>query len=446
MLERQLIDPPRSKLYSLAPEGLGSPWVESLTSYVNRLAWTYRVGPRVLVAQEVASCLNRSYHFQSSVDLLAAFCRSEAISINGAGESALDWADTLGRLTMQEELLDLTASSWAGEVPAKGFLRASPAWCPSCYLSWQMNGLPVYQPLLWMLQAVTICTLHCRRLEERCPQCQKTQSVIGAAFRPGFCTQCVAWLGAPSSAEIDAALDHETRDWQQWVFGTVEELRTAAVASGMFPWKQLIVGLEACIEVNGDAKRLASLTGVPEQLLSKWRHRKQTPSFDSILELCYVLEISPVQLVNLDPLALKEALLARETHRQPRFRSVTLNSVNRARARELIQSVLDGRHFPIGVRQIERCLGLGSRTLIYHFAEECALISARFQAYRAEKAQLRVTQGCEEVRQATITLHGRQVNPSAHQVASLLSNPGMMRSREGLIAWHEARRELGLEW
>ncbi len=32
--------PPRSKLYGLLPEGLGTVEVESLTSYINRLAWT----------------------------------------------------------------------------------------------------------------------------------------------------------------------------------------------------------------------------------------------------------------------------------------------------------------------------------------------------------------------------------------------------------------------
>ncbi len=39
--------PPRSTLYSLAPLGVGTPGIESLTSYVNRLAQVYHVGPRV---------------------------------------------------------------------------------------------------------------------------------------------------------------------------------------------------------------------------------------------------------------------------------------------------------------------------------------------------------------------------------------------------------------
>src|SRR5258708_17936278 len=130
-------EPPRSRLYSLVPAGIGTPLIESLTSYINRLAWTYRVEPRILVAQEIVPQLGRAYHFQSSLSLLGAYCRSEAMSINGTGETALDWSSTLTRLTTRENLRDLTLSSWAGNIPFRGLLRATPAWCPVCYHEWQ---------------------------------------------------------------------------------------------------------------------------------------------------------------------------------------------------------------------------------------------------------------------------------------------------------------------
>src|SRR5439155_8760116 len=99
--------PPRSRLYSLLPEGIDTPFIESLTSYINRLAWSYRIAPRILVAQEIIPHLSRTYHFQSSPSLLGAYCRSEAMSINGTGETANDWSSTLTQLTMKENLRDL---------------------------------------------------------------------------------------------------------------------------------------------------------------------------------------------------------------------------------------------------------------------------------------------------------------------------------------------------
>ena len=142
---------------------------------------------------------------------------------------------------------------------------------------------------------------------------------------------------------------------------------------------------------------------------------------------------------------LKEALQARERYRQLHSRQLSPHPVNRVQALAFIDAVLDGREAPMGVRQLERRLGLGARTLIYHFPQKCALITAQHQNYRAEQAKQRIERGCNEVRRATLSLYGEGANPSAQRVASRLSDPGMMRTRQGLTAWHAAKRELGLE-
>ena len=54
--------PPRSKLYCLAPLGMGTVETESLTSYIQRLAWAYRVNPRVLVAEVILPHLGHTYY------------------------------------------------------------------------------------------------------------------------------------------------------------------------------------------------------------------------------------------------------------------------------------------------------------------------------------------------------------------------------------------------
>ena len=79
--------PPRSRLYCFPPLGVGTLWAESLTSYINRLAWTYRVSPRVLVAQEVIPQLSPE---QRPSTQLATFCRSIATGLNGTGDQAVE--------------------------------------------------------------------------------------------------------------------------------------------------------------------------------------------------------------------------------------------------------------------------------------------------------------------------------------------------------------------
>jgi transcriptional regulator with XRE-family HTH domain len=443
--EAATVEPPRSRLYRLVPEGRGTPLIESLTSYINRLAWSYRIAPRILVDQEIIPQLSRTYHFQSSPSLLGAYCRSEAMGINGTGDTALDWSSTLTQLTMREKLRNLTLSSWMRNIPFRGLLRATPAWCPVCYHEWREEELPLYQPLLWMLQVVTICLRHRRHLEQQCLDCHRKQSVIPASIQLGCCTQCMNWQGIAANVEAENAIDEETLDWQQWVVNTIGKLCKVSTTSGSLHWEQLGNGLVLCSEIVGSSKQLASLVGISKQLLSSWQSGKQTPSFERMLEFCYILDISPLLLISNNKEALKNVFHERVTHRLPRAKHFSHQPVNREQARVLIYAVLDGREVPMGVRGLERSLGLGARTLIYHFPQECAQVTAQYQAYRAEQARHRIERGCNEVRQVTLSLYVEGTNPSAQRVASKLSDPGMMRTSEGLTAWHAARRELGLE-
>jgi transcriptional regulator with XRE-family HTH domain len=226
---------------------------------------------------------------------------------------------------------------------------------------------------------------------------------------------------------------------------TIEELRKASTSSGILDGEQLANGLVLCSEIVGSSKQLASRVGISKQLLSSWQNGNQTPSLERMLEFCYVLDISPLLLITDNKEALKEALNTGEIHRLPRQKHFSPQPVNRELASALIQAVLDGREAPMGVRQLERRLGLGARTLIYHFPQECALVTTQYQAYRAEQARLRIEQGCSEVRQATLMLYSEGINPSAKHVTRKLSDSGVMRKPEGLTAWHAARCELGLE-
>src|SRR5438876_11552341 len=85
--------PPRSKLYCLAPLGMGTVEIESLTSYIQRLAWAYRVNPRAVVAEVIRPHLSTTYYVEPG--RLGSFSRTRSMGINGAGEVARDRAQTL---------------------------------------------------------------------------------------------------------------------------------------------------------------------------------------------------------------------------------------------------------------------------------------------------------------------------------------------------------------
>src|SRR6266571_5757806 len=270
--EKVIEMPPRSKLYCLAPLGMGTVEIESLTSYIHRLAWAYRVNPRVLVSQEILPHLSKAYYTQPDPGHLGSFSRTRSMSINGTGEVARDWTEVLEQLTMRSDLRFLTLRPWAHGLPAWGLLRNTPQWCPVCYNEWQEQKQPVYQPLLWTLQAVTVCLRHAQPLVEHCPACQKLQSAIASKRLLGCCTQCGTWLG--SKAETEGLRDENLLDWQRWTKRVVEELILANMALSSLPWHTLPVGIDACVEAVGGTRQLGRIAGVPNVLFSTWRKQK----------------------------------------------------------------------------------------------------------------------------------------------------------------------------
>jgi transcriptional regulator with XRE-family HTH domain len=418
--------------------------VECLTSYINRLARLYRISPRILVAQEIIPRLSRSYYFQSSPRAISTFCRHEAMSVNSCGETSVDWSGTIEALTQQPDLQKLTLGEWAGGIPSQHLLRVTPAWCPVCYAEHPEKKLPIYQPLLWMLQIVTSCTQHRRKLEEHCKKCQKRQTVFPSKTQPGHCTQCGVWLGVSVEMAEESEIDEEELLWQDWVVKTIEELRTVSVASDAISWERISINLAACLEVRGEAARFSRLMGVSEKLISQWQHHEQTPSFQKVLEICYAIDISPLQLMS-DPADMRNALQAICDHprRQPAYHRRQV--LNHEEIGEYLQAVLDGRRPCRAMSQIECDLGVGFRTLERIFPLECSLVSKQYKAQRAQEWRQHIASLCDEVRRITLDLNAQRIYPSATRVKTLCSNPNIFRKPECFTTWHAVLHELGLE-
>ncbi|HYU71540.1 MAG TPA: TniQ family protein [Ktedonobacteraceae bacterium] len=436
--------PPRSRLYHLPPRSVGTLWIESLTSYINRLAWAYRVSPRVLVAQEIVPQLSSSLQIPSFTQL-ATFSRSTAMGMNGTGDLAVEWPTILEELTLRSDLHLLTLRSWVGNLPSRGLLRKKPAWCPLCYTEWRKQGLSVYQPLLWMVQMVTMCLQHQIQLEDRCPHCQKYQSIITLKTTPGHCTQCHTWLGKP----LDVVVEQKAIHWQEWVLHELEDLRKEYVNAGVLPWEQFFSNLALCLKEWGVCSKLADLTGFSRDVFYLWVGRKNrsyahNPSLETIFEFCYACNVTPLQVMKTSDILLQ--VVRDETHLQQRRPSrFTRSRVDQERCREFIQAVLDGREEPLGAYQVARRLGYDTRLLVYHFPQECKLLTQRAQVYRRQRREKREAQVCEEVRQAVIILHEQGIFPTHRKVRTLLSDPNLIRMPKAIATWHAVRHELGYE-
>ena len=156
--ELSVIDSPAEAIYIRYPPSAGTPTVESLTGYIH--------GSRRLTPWKPALCqlriavssplykrraVGRASHQATSI-----FVYIEAHSLNGPGDRARLWTSALEELTGVQRLDLLTALPWANAIRVH-LLRTSRAWCSSCYESRRSSGQPVYEPLLWVFQVVTVC-------------------------------------------------------------------------------------------------------------------------------------------------------------------------------------------------------------------------------------------------------------------------------------------------
>ncbi len=430
--------PVRSKLYGLAPCGLGTVWTESLTSYLNRLAWHHHVPPQHLVAQEIVPHLSQG----SSRQHFSVFHWSTAMSVNGNGPQATEWVSVLERLTKRSDLHSLTLQRWVGDLPPHNLLREKPAWCPDCYAEWKDRGAPIYEPLLWIFTTVTICPKHLCKLEEYCPVCEKRQSFIRMRTALDECARCKTWLGSSTSPLV--SLNLETIEWQRWVIDALEELRSAMSASVLPPWEQFFANLSKSCEERGEQSRLAVLAGLAPGQLATWLRRSHTPTLQSILEFCYVCHVTPLQVLTGNLSSIKRVIQEGKPYRSPRARR-PLRTLDREQCLERIRAILDGREEPLGYVQLAQQLGDTGNILLYHFPQECALLSLQIKKHRRQRAEQRGTQIQEEIRQAVLTLHTQGVYPSHRKVIERIAHPTLLRAPKARAFRLALCRDLGWE-
>ena len=146
--EIELAMPPRSHLYPLKPIGIETPQVESLTSYISRLAEAHCLPMRKLVLHIILPLYGKSYLPSGAEDSNITAFWKDSSAFNGTSTSAGELVGVLERLTNRDNLRFLTMLPWAEALSCRYLTRRTKAWCPFCYQEWQEEGRPIYDPLL----------------------------------------------------------------------------------------------------------------------------------------------------------------------------------------------------------------------------------------------------------------------------------------------------------
>lgn len=183
------------------PEGLDTPFAESLSGYLQRLGNAYLIPPGDLL---------RELH---SSAVLADWFLSSPRAMDGArspAESSLAWlASVTGRSDLRRSTL--LALSDLGGLSADVLLVHHKRWCPMC---WTGDSPEPYERKLWNLRVVDVCPVHCAVLMDRCPACGRQPSAVSHDVRVGVCPLCGASLdGEPVVLVEPLGRDASRRLW-----------------------------------------------------------------------------------------------------------------------------------------------------------------------------------------------------------------------------------------
>ncbi len=407
--------PPRSRLYSIDPIGLGTPHVESLTSYTVRLARAHHVTPGALTARQIGPMLGH-YRVEEPgyVNVSGAFH-----TINGHETRAGKWIAALEALTLRSDLSALTLRPWRNVIPSKyAACRTHKSWCPECFRS----DREPYERLVWSFCLATVCTVHCSPLVTECPTCESSLPMLGSAEYTAHCVRCNAELAGenPKGGQSlpAAALKHELANARQ-----LESLLD--VVDLQNPPSRGRVGLVV-------TQLWRSLRPQETPALLK-RYRKpgtlaqNRPSLSTLVAICRTADITlgefmsaPLESLRCAPksdvgIAIKKRAPCRR--------------IDRAALHAKFQSLVDSCQVPPpSLTAAANALECGRPALRKCSPALCSVVTKRYQEFMAKRANERRQQVRGEVRDAVSKLKSAGTIPTERRVAKELLQPVAMTS------------------
>lgn len=415
----------RSPLYSMEPMGVGTAVVESLTSYVARLAQAHGVSTATLVNRVLVPALNKAYLSRAAERGGSRFY-DRSSSLNGTGSTAYEVAEVLNLLTGRTDLTKLTLLTWDKLVSSRDLQRTRTAWCPTCLEHFLSEGDTVYEPLLWSLQSVRICPVHGDELVEVCKHCNRTSPLLTRRSRTGHCSRCHGWLGGESKGHKQITPFQE--------FSLTETKQLVQICQ----YQQLDLDMPSVLNnlmSNAPGMNLASCArqiGFPKVTLWDWAKRDVKPSFNNLLEFCYRLNISVIRLI--------EQRWASEQIKITAGLGVKIKLRKNSRfidwdhVRQELEDILSDPNGIVSMAEVARKIGNAKRDLYRHYPDQCKAIARRYmnQVNKLRNGKIELIRS--EVRTIGEHLLSSGQYPSRRQIEALSSKPAILRS-------HDAKRE-----
>lgn len=374
-----------SRLFSIEPIGMGTPYVISLTSYFANLAQAHSVSPTVLFKEEVYRLLqlkNMNTKKELSNNERSYFLRNTLRWLNGVNNTTQNVTEVLEKLTNQCNLMHLSMLPWKHVISGTGLIRQSLAWCPYCYQDQIKSNQSIYNPLIWSLKDIQICIKHFCLLCEVC-DCGSLISINCEIQRPGFCPRCNRFLGKVPNDEKKLFISSDHGEFLEFSTRAIEKIIALSFTLKEKPNKgKLIKGIKVCVELFADGSnyRFASRTNLAKSSINTLFNG--TPRLINLLKISFFTGISFEELVSKGEVIVETAPMF---YKPSSFRGFRKKHDNEGLLLKLKTLML--HEPPMSLSKIADELHISTNTLKVNFPEHNAQIRSRHHSYTLQRRQ-----------------------------------------------------------
>ncbi|OHE84599.1 MAG: hypothetical protein A2579_03440 [Lysobacterales bacterium RIFOXYD1_FULL_69_11] len=359
-----------SHFFSLAPEGVGTAHVESLYSYVERLALAHGATRRELMGHlQVWWKARTGRHLPKSYEArLNGYSRHTALVLE-ALEMATSRKDLRGGAILA--LRGICAGNSIGSI------RHTRAWCPACFEEDRAAGRPAYDRLVWQLQTVRRCSIHKLVLANTCPVCGFIQANPHRTRELDTCSHCGQSLCSKAGSRVYEGRPFFGESQSEALVAHLARYPRSHLATN--PVNRLVATLERRIQ-SGEA--LASLRDA-----QRFRERTSKPQFNTVVAAAVYFNADIVQLLESPETAASQLALDFSSPGLEHFPRPFLLRRNERRAwfREQLEAQLASK---------EPCPSLVEFCQLHDYSP----LTARYFHSKLSDALTRKHQGCAERR------------------------------------------------
>ncbi|MGN8845918.1 TniQ family protein [Niallia sp. HCP3S3_B10] len=361
----------RTVLYNnIEPIGIGTPYIESLTSYICRIAKSHNVRVTTLLNELIGSYIGLPY-------LADAFAKNLAPNrynlINGISTINIEFIKVLEKLTGRNDIEHMTFKNWKG-ILSNNIVSKNRRWCPLCLNYLKKESREIYEPLIWLVPSINKCEIHSTRIKEECPNCNKKLGFVHRNLIVGYCQYCSGWLGEDGDSISNDPLTND----EHFVIKNYKQLMEQGPKLTSFPSRNFMSLILPKIKDDLGFEYLLDFAGfldVRYITLIDWIKNKHIPNPASLLTICSKLNYTIFDLINLSNKSSNKInnniILKVET-------KISMEELRKHLLKEIAKDT------PRSLNQVCKDLRITGKFAGYYFPELCEKIVSRFSSYKRD--------------------------------------------------------------